>query len=662
MANSRIVTSGDGIKKQFAVNFTLGLLDREHVTVRVGDEVDGSNEPVYRSITWINDGLIEVGGDTPANGESVVIERTVPKTALWHNYSKGVSIDDEHLDESNLQLMMAIHELLDGRLAALTTELDMGGFKIINLAEGEDDTDAATMSQLNATVASVEADLAAAEAAKDAAETAQAAAEASETASASSETNAAASEIAASSSATSAASSAASAAASASAASTSETNAATSETNAATSETNAASSASAAATSATNAAASESTVAADAATASAAATAAATSETNAATSETNAATSETNAAASESSAAASAAAAIAVLESAPLRDITSISVSDSPFTLTDTHNGHFIAVDTSGGAVTINVDPNLSEPFNFRVKKETGDTNAVNLVLGGTEEFSDGDTSKAISSVGGMDLILEEGTSPDTWKFTQFGASAGDARVDTFTDGVDFTAGSSTTVTLTSSAGSENNVVITFDGVTQHHSQYSVSGTTVTFSSTIPSGVLEIEARYGVALSIGEPADGSVTYAKLASALVADDTDITAGEAEKMPTAEAVKAYVDNTAIITKQFTSASTSYTNGGFITLAHGLGETPKFVQIVCVCKVANLGYSVGDEVVPNNGASTTGSLSSSGFSYYWDSTNVYIQIGLNGLSLHQKSATAGAYASASSTNWNVKARAFA
>jgi hypothetical protein len=91
---------------------------------------------------------------------------------------------------------------------------------------------------------------------------------------------------------------------------------------------------------------------------------------------------------------------------------------------------------------------------------------------------------------------------------------------DLFTAGVDFTAGSSTTITLSGSGLSEDAVMITFDGVVQHHDQYSISGTTVTFTSAIPVGVGFVEAQYAtrsvgaidnVAIGANTPSTGVFT-------------------------------------------------------------------------------------------------------------------------------------------------------
>ena len=89
--------------------------------------------------------------------------------------------------------------------------------------------------------------------------------------------------------------------------------------------------------------------------------------------------------------------------------------------------------------------------------------------------------------------------------------------VDTYTAGAQFTAGSSTQVSLSADPGTENNVIITFDGITQHRDTYAVSGTTVTFDAAIATGVSKVEATYTTTIPAHEPADGSVTVGKLST-------------------------------------------------------------------------------------------------------------------------------------------------
>lgn len=83
--------------------------------------------------------------------------------------------------------------------------------------------------------------------------------------------------------------------------------------------------------------------------------------------------------------------------------------------------------------------------------------------------------------------------------------------------------GSDTTLTLTSDPGSENNTQVFIDGVYQPKSSYSVSGTTLTFSTAPPNGT-SVEAIVGSSSPAGVPSDASVTSAKLSGALTTPST------------------------------------------------------------------------------------------------------------------------------------------
>lgn len=148
MAYSIIETVGNGTS-QYAINFTLGFNSRTEVTCQVNNEVDGLNDPVHRTLSWINDGLVEVAGGPFDSGDTLVFRRTIDKTELIHDYENGEPIEERNLDESNKQNLMSIHELLDGRFESpLAQDLDMGGHKIINLAPGTELTDAVNLEQL----------------------------------------------------------------------------------------------------------------------------------------------------------------------------------------------------------------------------------------------------------------------------------------------------------------------------------------------------------------------------------------------------------------------------------------------------------------------------------------------------------------------------------
>jgi hypothetical protein len=90
---------------------------------------------------------------------------------------------------------------------------------------------------------------------------------------------------------------------------------------------------------------------------------------------------------------------------------------------------------------------------------------------------------------------------------------------DTMTgDGVD------TTLTLSNDPLNENNTQVYIDGVYQNKDTYSVSGTTLTFSTAPPSGSA-VEAMTIQPTAVNVPADASVTPAKIASGDFYFDTD-----------------------------------------------------------------------------------------------------------------------------------------
>lgn len=76
-------------------------------------------------------------------------------------------------------------------------------------------------------------------------------------------------------------------------------------------------------------------------------------------------------------------------------------------------------------------------------------------------------------------------------------------------------------------------------------------------------------------------------------------------------------------------FTSSNQTITAGGSLTIAHGLGTTPKRVWAALVCQTAELGYSVNDVVFIDLNPAFGGSYSI-GISCVPDATNVNVRYG--------------------------------
>jgi hypothetical protein len=169
---------------------------------------------------------------------------------------------------------------------------------------------------------------------------------------------------------------------------------------------------------------------------------------------------------------------------------------------------------------------------------------------------------------------------------------------DNFAAGVDFTAGSTTQLTLSADPGTEDNVEITFDGIQQHRNTYSVSGAVVTFDAAIGAGVSNVEATFTTTIPAAEPADNSVTLAKLADGT---QGDILYYGASGAPT-------------LLGAGTSGQFLKTQGAGANPVWGTASAGKVLQVVSATKTAQNTYSSTSFTATGLTASITPSASSS------------------------------------------------
>jgi hypothetical protein len=174
--------------------------------------------------------------------------------------------------------------------------------------------------------------------------------------------------------------------------------------------------------------------------------------------------------------------------------------------------GDLIRVTTTSGAITITL-PTIStvgDGFKVAIVKWTGDANAVNVVRSSTNTIN-GATSATIGSQYSSTIFVAD-FETDQWFAASSGLGATNIAVDAFSGN-----NSTLAFTLSTDPGSENNTQVYVSGVYQEKDTYSVSGTTLTFSTAPPTGTSNIEVVSSAPLAIGTPSDGTVTTAKLAS-------------------------------------------------------------------------------------------------------------------------------------------------
>ena len=201
---------------------------------------------------------------------------------------------------------------------------------------------------------------------------------------------------------------------------------------------------------------------------------------------------------------------------------------------------------------------------------------------------------------------------------------------------------SAATINLTTSAPNTRHINIT--------------GTTGITAFTVAAGQCYF-VRFNAALTLTNNAN-IVTQAGANIKTAAGDTCILRATAAN--TVE-VLAYTPFAYPFLRPYESAEQTITAGGTLTIAHGLGASPKLFQARIICKTADIGYSIGDEVfIANEGSSSVGDSYSASFSYN-GTTNIDVRYGSGGGFRIPNKGTGGG-TNITAANWRLIVRAWA
>lgn len=250
-------------------------------------------------------------------------------------------------------------------------------------------------------------------------------------------------------------------------------------------------------------------VTAQASAAASSASAAATSASGASTSASSASTSATNAGSSATAAAASAAAAAA---SAASGMYSAVQDKSANYTVVSGDAGDLLRITTTAGARTITLPQisSLSDGFKVSIVKWTGDSNAVTIARSGSDTINGATSAQIGSQYTQITFVADFET--NQWFAATSGLGSTNVVVDRFSGN-----GSTTGFTLSGDPGTINNTYVFVGGVYQQKNTYSLSTTTLTFTSAPPSGTNNIEVVWTQPLPVGTPSDGTVTAAKMAA-------------------------------------------------------------------------------------------------------------------------------------------------
>lgn len=132
---------GDGVKTVFTISFAgqdSGYINQTNVHVFVdGVEVPFTINPTDPNKVYLS--------TAPALGADVLIRRIMPKSIPYSDFKNGNPFSQDTLNNTNLQQLYVVQELLDGFLPEgfyYKQDVNMGGYNIKNLGDAIDPDDA----------------------------------------------------------------------------------------------------------------------------------------------------------------------------------------------------------------------------------------------------------------------------------------------------------------------------------------------------------------------------------------------------------------------------------------------------------------------------------------------------------------------------------------
>lgn len=253
-------------------------------------------------------------------------------------------------------------------------------------------------------------------------------------------------------------------------------------------------------------------------------------------------------------------------------------------------------------------------------------------------------------------LRLHDGVTPGGTVIS--GGGAGEIKIETFRDGIEYTAGVDTVLSLADDPGAEQNVFVFFSGVYQEKNAYVLSGQNLIFTDPIPSD--SVEVAYGLAIEVGVPSAGTVGLTELQGGT--PDTIVGfdgAGNPVHITAGNGIAITGGQIETNITEYDSGELSFVNGDVVTLAHGLGGIPKEVDVLLINQTTEQGWGPGDAVFVSGGSliidDTDAPDTQKGVGVGSDGTNLTVSIGADGITVPNK--TTGSVSGITAANWKIR-----
>ncbi|CAB4134863.1 hypothetical protein UFOVP275_26 [uncultured Caudovirales phage] len=183
------------------------------------------------------------------------------------------------------------------------------------------------------------------------------------------------------------------------------------------------------------------------------------------------------------------------------------------YTIVEADVCSLVRFDTTSGNLTATLPliSTLTGSFEIQIQKNTADLNTLTVARSGSDTING--LNSYILSAQYQSVWIVADIIANTWSVLT-SASASNRVIDSFTAN-----GTTGPFTLSGNPGTKNNTDVFISGNYTNKALYTLTGNNVSMASNVTNSTL-VEIAWTQPLSIGTPADGSVTGAKLSQAVI----------------------------------------------------------------------------------------------------------------------------------------------
>ncbi len=119
--------------------------------------------------------------------------------------------------------------------------------------------------------------------------------------------------------------------------------------------------------------------------------------------------------------------------------------------------------------------------------------------------------------------------------------------------------------------------------------------------------------------------------------------------------------FPSDTNLLGQSFVSTEQTITAAGALTIPHGLGSSPSLIQSRLICKTAEAGFSIGDELMISGSGEAESGANNYGITVVPDAANINIRYGATAAVFFINNKATGVTVIITPANWKLIVRAW-